>query len=142
MKWTYKNKTITSLDNIPEGAIGFIYEITNIKSKRFYIGRKILFNTTKTRISKREKTQTKTRKTFKKVIKESNWLNYTGSSKELNDDIKTLGKKAFKKEILKFCFSKKYLNFCELEFQINKKVLYTESYNANIAGKYYRKDME
>jgi hypothetical protein len=141
MIWTHKGKKVESVDQMPKEAIGFIYKVTNIKTGKFYIGRKVVSNTRKTRISKREKAQTGTRKTFKYVTKESDWKTYTGSSKELSADIKK-AKGNFKKEILEYCCNKKYLAYAELSHQIKNDVLKGNSYNGNILGRYYRRDME
>jgi hypothetical protein len=127
---------------MPKDVVGFVYKIVNLKTGKFYIGKKSVISKRKTRIGKREKSKTKTRKTFKIVVKESNWKTYTGSSKELNEDIKKLGEKAFSKHIVEYCFNKKYLNFAELSHQIKEDVLKVDSYNGNILGKFYRKDME
>ena len=141
MIWTYKGKPVHDLDSMPKDVIGFVYEIVNLKSGKFYIGKKSVASRRKTRISKREKAKTNTRKTFKVVVKESNWKGYTGSSKELNEDIKKLGEKAFSKQIVEYCYNKKYLNFAELSHQIKADVLKVDSYNGNILGKVYRKDI-
>jgi hypothetical protein len=142
MIWTFKGKPVHDLDSMPKDVVGFVYKIVNLKTGKFYIGKKSVISKRKTRIGKREKTKTKTRKTFKIVVKESNWKTYTGSSKELNEDIKKLGEKAFSKHIVEYCFNKKYLNFAELSHQIKEDVLKVDSYNGNILGKFYRKDME
>ena len=142
MIWTYKGKPVHDVKSMPKDTVGFIYKVINLKTGKFYIGKKSVAHKRKTRISKREKTKTGTRKTFKIVIKESDWKSYTGSCKELNEDIKKQGEKAFVKFIVEYCFSKKYLNFAELSYQIKEDVLKVESYNGNILGKFYRKDME
>ena len=141
MIWTYKGKPVHDLDSMPKDVIGFVYEIVNNKSGKFYIGKKSVASRRKKRIGKREKAKTKTRKTFKIVVKESNWKGYTGSSKDLNEDIKKLGEKAFSKYIVEYCYNKKYLNFAELSHQIKANVLDENTYNGNILGRFYRKDM-
>lgn len=142
--WTYKGKTITCLDDIVnhEEIIGFIYRITNLTDGRIYIGKKVLRNSRKTRISKKEKTITPSRKVFKRVVKESDWLHYYGSCLPLKADIKEFGENNFKREILEFSCSKKYLTFSEIEHQIKNDVLKTNSYNGNILSRYFSKDME
>jgi len=125
-----------------ENLVGFVYKITNLKTGKFYIGKKSFFHTRKTAISKREKAQTGTKKRFKRVSKESNWLTYYGSCKELKDDIGQMGADLFKREILEVCCTKKYLGYCEVKHQIINDVLGKESYNGNILGRYYPKDIE
>ena len=77
------------------------------------------------------------------MISESDWLTYTGSSKELNDDIKLLGKDKFSFEILMFCTSKKSLSYNEVKYQILYKCLEEQNntYNRNIAGRYFPGDV-
>ena len=142
MIWTYNGKAIHEVNQMPDGTIGFVYKIMNLQTGKFYIGRKVIVSKRKTRISKREKEKTNTRKIFKIVVKESNWKTYTGSCKELNEDIQEFGEKAFHKFILEYCCSKKYMNYTEISYQIKADVLKIDSYNGNILGKYYRKDME
>ena len=71
MHWKFHSKPDT-INNF-----GFVYLITNKKTKKAYIGCKQYF----------------VNRNGKKV--ESNWRSYTGSSKYLNEDIKKLGKKNF-----------------------------------------------
>jgi hypothetical protein len=135
---------VLSIEDLPnhEEAVGFVYKITNIITGRFYIGKKSLYSERKTKISNREKTQTKTRKTFKRVVKESNWKSYYGSCAELTEEIAMTDKKFYQREILEVCCSKKYLGYCELAHQIKNDVLTNNSYNGNILGKYFPSDME
>ncbi len=141
-KWYYKGKPITPED-IPEWAIGFVYCITSLvleHDSKFYIGKKQLNSSRRTRISKKEKTSTKTRKTFKVVVKQSNYLEYYGSSQELLKDIELHGKDKFHREILFFCKSKKRLSYMEVAEQIKREVLSANSYNGNILSRWFRKD--
>ena len=100
--WLYKNKT---LEEAPEGYFGFVYIITNLKSGRKYIGRKYFGTTRRVKIAGKKR---------RKVIrKDSNWKEYTGSSKELNNDIKTLGMLHFRFEILILGRTKGQVNYLE-----------------------------
>lgn len=141
--WIYQKKAITCLEDLPDcyNLFGFIYKITSIHTGKFYIGKKVLKFTRKKKITKTEKKQTKTRKRFQYVSKESDWLDYYGSCKELQDDIKLYGKTCFKREIIELCYHKKYLNYSELKWQINLDVLTSYTYNGNILGRYYPKDL-
>jgi hypothetical protein len=140
--WYFKGSPVKELADTPEGSIGFIYKITNNTTGKFYIGKKILQTTRKTKIGVREKAATGTRKKFKYVVKESDWKKYYGSSKELLADIKELGEANFHREILEFCCKKKYMTYSEIAYQIKEDVLTKNSYNGNIMGRYYKKDME
>ncbi len=142
--WMLQKKVIKSVDDLPnhEEVIGFVYCITNLKTGKFYIGKKSLYHERKTKISKKEKTETGTRKTFKRTVKESDWMTYHGSSADLKADVARLGPENFKREILELCCTKKYLNYCELSHQVKRDVLTSNSYNGNILGRYYGRDMD
>ncbi len=139
-----KNKIVKSIEDIPdyENVVGFVYRITNISTGKFYIGKKSLNFSRKSLISKKEKLATGTRKRVKKVVKQSNWLIYWGSCKELTSEIKQNGYTNYKREIIELCYSKKYLNYCELAHQIKNDVLSVDSYNGNILGRYFKNDMQ
>lgn len=144
--WNYvpSGEEITKVQHLPnhEALVGFVYKITNLKTGKFYIGQKSLYHSRKKKISATEKRLTGTRKKFRTEIKESDWLLYHGSSKDLTNDISKLGNKYFKREILELCCSKKYLSYCELSWQVKLDVLKTDSYNGNILGRYFHRDME
>lgn len=140
--WKYLDKDIISLEDVPQDAIGFVYKITNTQNGKFYIGKKVFFITRKTKISDREKKKTGTMKRFKYVSRESDWKTYYGSCQELKDDIKKSDKSLFKRKILQFCKTKKGMTYLELKYQIQYNVLEANSYNDNILGKFYSKDIE
>ena len=48
----------------------------------------------------------------------------------------------FKREILEVCCTKKYLNYCELSHQVKNDVLKGNTYNGNILGRYFARDMQ
>ena len=100
--WLYKGKPI---EEAPENEFGFVYLITNLKSGKKYIGRKY-FGTTR-------RVKVKGKKRRKIIRKDSNWREYTGSSKELNNDIKTLGMLQFRFEILILGRTKGQVNYLE-----------------------------
>jgi hypothetical protein len=113
--WTYKDEI---LENIPEGYVGMVYMITNIATNKKYIGKKI-FHFTKTK-------QVKGKKKRSKV--ESDWKNYYGSNKELNEHVELFGVNNFKREILHLCVNKSQMSYLELREQIDRRVLETEEY--------------
>ncbi len=148
-KWfVYDGKTVAEYDSVekfPQGCIGFIYKITNLKSGKFYIGRKSLFSNTKKKLTKKElaeHTGPGKKPTKKLVTKESDWENYWGSNKVLLQEVKDDGTSHFRREILKFCFNKKQLTYWEVHFQCVNEVLLTDkSYNDNVLAKFFRKDL-
>lgn len=145
MSWYYKKKLVKDINDLPNSEFleGFVYKITNTKTGEFYIGKKSLYSNLKKRIGVRAKKATGTRKTFERVRKESDWQKYYGSSKEMLLDISKMGKENFHREILELCCSKKYLSYSEFAWQVKLDVLKTKtSYNGNILGRWYSKDME
>lgn len=147
--WYYQNNIIDSIEQMPENIFGFIYKITNIETGQFYIGKKQIKSITNVKLGKKEKAKLNEtitgkgrRPSKKKVIKESNWLSYYGSSKKLLEDVKKLGETVFKREIIKYCFSKKSLSYWEIYYQIQNDILQSSNcYNDSILGKFFKNDV-
>jgi hypothetical protein len=122
--WLYNNEIINQL---PDDCIGFVYLITNLATSRKYIGKKLAKfskTTTKTVVLKNG---TKKKKKVRSKI-DSDWLEYYGSSIELNKDVETLGKENFLREILFFCKSKAECSYVEAREQFGRKVLESDDY--------------
>jgi len=134
--WCYQDKVIESIEDMPKGTFGFIYEVQHIPTGRRYIGKKVLeFNRTLPPL--------KGTKRKRKVVKESDWKTYYGSHKEIKDLIKENKQDEFRREILMYVPSKKLLTYYETKFLFIKEVLEPNgnSYiNDNILAKFYRKD--
>lgn len=145
MNWLHEEKEIVDISQFPEGAVGFVYFITNIQSEKFYIGKKALYMNQSKLLTKKEMLEwSKPGRVPKKrkIRKESDWKTYYGSNKLVKEEVKTLGEDKFQRNILKFCFSKKQMSYWEQYYQFEYNVLFREdSYNDNIAGKFYRKDV-
>ena len=84
--WLYNGLPFTS-DDIGD-YYGFVYRITNLCTGKQYIGRKYFIQKRKPKGGKR------------KVTSESDWKRYFGSSEELKQDIRDLGKDNFRREII------------------------------------------
>jgi hypothetical protein len=141
-----ENKWLYSEEFDPQDYFGFVYKITNLTNSKFYIGKKYFYHTSNVKLGKKELAAlpvTRGRKsTTKQVIKESDWISYWGSSKELQQDVKELGAEMFECIILKLCKDKKELTYYELHYQCtNECLLSYNSYNDNILGKFFRKDL-
>ena len=122
--WTYNNIIV---EELPEDCVGFVYLITNKANQRMYIGKKLAkFAKTSYKMVKL-KNGTKKRKKIKSKI-DSDWLEYYGSSLELNKDIESLGKDNFTREILFFCKSKAECSYVEAREQFGRKVLESDDY--------------
>jgi len=141
MNWLYEYVPLQ--DDFTTNDYGFIYKITNLETNKFYIGKKSFVHNKKKKLTKKEiaeQTGPGRRSTTKVEQVDSGWRNYWGSSKELLADVKLLGKDKFEREILQFCPTKKQLTYYEIQYQISYSVLFTDSYNDNILGKFFRKD--
>ena len=115
--WIFHDNNQTFQDK----TFGFIYLITNLIDKKYYIGCKMVEKTIK-----RNPLKGKTKRRIEKV--ESNWKDYTGSSTELNKDIERLGKENFKFQIIDFAFSKSHLKLLELLYQLANNVLFRDDF--------------
>ena len=150
--WTYEDRLITSIDDMPEGTYGFIYLTHHKKSGLKYIGKKVLYFERNKRLGKRAlealreeraKKGIKGRVPLKqKVITESDWKNYHGSHPKIKELLKADGEMAFTRKILTFVKTKKELTYYECkELFINEVLESNNQYiNDNILGKFYRKD--
>ena len=79
--------------------VGFVYIITDLTSSKMYVGKK-LFSSKRTLPPLKGKTRKR------KVIKESDWMSYYGSSEELMTLVESNGPESFKREILHLCHSR------------------------------------
>ena len=79
--WKYKSQYINKIEDLPdhENIYGFVYIIQDTVTFKPYVGKKVLRNTRKKKISQKVKKATKTRKTYERTVKESDWLDYYGS---------------------------------------------------------------
>jgi len=129
MTWLYQQKEISEL---PDDCVGFVYLITNLINHRKYVGKKLAKFSKTTYKTVKKKDGTKKKKRVRSKI-DSDWLEYYGSSIELNKDVESLGKENFTREILYFCKSKAECSYIEAREQFARKVLEsTDYYNNNI----------
>ena len=148
MSWTYKTKKIGDVTQFPENTFGFIYLVTHKPTNKSYIGKKVLYHTRKQKIGKRELQRLEKavgrRPSYKLVVKESDWLNYYGSQKEIKNLLLEGKKDEFERIILKLSPSKKLLTYYEVKFQMIYQVLEKpdEFFNDNILGKFFTKDLK
>lgn len=139
MNWVYGKSEITT---IPEGDwYGFIYSIEYTDGTK-YIGMKTFYSFTtlpalKTGIPRPNSTRVGKNRNGKRdyfdiVQKESNWQQYTGSSKDIgNRSVKA-------KYIIELAHSKRYLTYLEVKHLMINEVLESDTYlNSNILGKFF-----
>lgn len=133
--WIHNNKC---LEEPPEGYFGFIYLITNTLDGKIYVGKKQFTHRKTTRVSKRVKKATGTRKRKNVTNVDSGWKDYYGSCMELKAALSVIDKKHFKREVLMFCKSKAELTYYEMQYQVDMKVMFVPSYNGWIGGKVFK----
>ena len=131
--WIYEGNPFTS-DDIGD-YYGFVYRITNTINGKSYIGRKYFVQKRKPKGGKR------------KVTSESDWKRYFGSSEELKQDIKRIGRSSFRREIISLHKTLGKVNYEETKQLFLHNVLMEalddgtpKYYNSNILGRYMRKD--
>ena len=154
--WTYQERVITSIKDMPEGTYGFIYEVIYKPTDVRYIGKKVLYFERNKRLGKKALAALREERSKKglrgrvpvkqKVITESDWKDYFGSQKE----IVTLSQEDnagenWEKRILEFVPNKKLLTYYETKHLFKNDVLenqYSAHINDNILGKFFRKDFD
>jgi hypothetical protein len=137
MNWIYNGVEFTD-DMIPEGAVGFVYEMKVIIDGKLYryIGKKNFYSNTKVKLGKKELSSDKRKKTYKRVTK-LGYHNYFSS----NDTIKKAHKEGKKiiREMLMICYTNQELTYQEAKHLFCNEVLEREEFlNSNILGKFYK----
>lgn len=112
--WLYQGKEFTE-DMIGEN-VGFVYLITNHSSGKQYVGKKLF---TKSKTFQKNKKKKRTRVA-------SDWLTYTGSNDQLNEDI--LAGHSISKEILHLAKSKGWCTYLETKEILSRDCLISDSY--------------
>ena len=133
--WLYEGQPIESMEDMPEGTFGFVYEVTHNPTGKKYIGKKQL-------MMNRTLPPLKGQKRKRKVVKEGDWKTYCGSQSEIKSLLKEGTLLDFSRIILNFVPSKKLLTYYETKYLFERGVLEKgdEYLNDNILGKFYRKD--
>ena len=115
MSWIYKNNPIESISDFPDNTHGFVYRIVHKSTGKAYIGRKILQNTSKVKLGKKELKELTgivgRRPSYKIAVKESNWKTYWGSNKHMKELYATETKENFERYILICAPTKKLLTY-------------------------------
>ena len=114
--WHYNGVEFT--EDLIDKSFGFVYCITNLTNGRKYIGKKLF--------TKSGRKQTKGK--IKKVRVTSDWLDYYGSNKELQEDVVKNGAAAFHREILHLCATRSECSYRETLEIFSRGALLTEDY--------------
>ena len=130
--WFYNDK---EFDSTPEQYQGFVYMITELDTGKKYIGKKFFW---------KPKTlpKTKSRKRRVKTRIESDWRDYYGSNKNVQQLVEDKGKDKYKREILILCKTKGECSYYEAKYQFKYDVLLSdEYYNELISCKIHSKHL-
>lgn len=117
--WSYNGEEFTS--EMIEKYVGFVYIITNLETNMKYVGKKLF-------TSKRTLPPLKGKTRKRKVVKESDWMEYYGSSEEVKSLVEELGANSFKREILHLCNTKGEMSYLEAKEQFDREVLLDDTY--------------
>ncbi len=102
-------KAIPAWIGVPEyplTRLGFVYLLVNKKNGKFYIGKKLFW----------KKSTNKSRGATAR--EESNWMDYMGSSKAVEAEVKEHGVESFERHMIALYDSKSELALCELMYQL------------------------
>lgn len=128
--WTYNNEPLTE---IPDGYVGFVYEIEDLVNEKRYIGKK-LFKFRKTKQVKGKK---------KKTLVPSDWLDYYGSSDVLKQQVEMHGKDKFRRRILHLCKTKGECSYYEAKEIFSHNAILSEIYyNQSIMCRIHRSHLK
>lgn len=134
MNWLCDGNIVTEED-VPVGAVGFVYKIIHTPTGRYYIGKKSLTST-------RRLAPLKGQKRKRTVTKSSDWEKYYSSNDWIKEQVKEGKADEFSREIIQYCFSKKSLTYYEIYWQFQYNVLADDNaINENLMGKFYRRDL-
>tara|TARA_B110000902_G_C14012147_1_gene476898 strand:- start:117 stop:557 length:441 start_codon:yes stop_codon:yes gene_type:complete len=146
MNWTYQSKEVTSISDLPEDVMGFVYVI-EYEDGTYYFGQKNMFKSMTLNALKNGETREGAvrvgknkggkRVYFDLVTKESNWLTYEGSSEATKDLVIT------DKTILDVAYSKRSLTYLEAKRLFIEEALEDEQcHNLNILGKFFKGNID
>lgn len=143
--WKYNGEEITDIDQLPSGTFGFVYRVFNKNTGKAYIGKKVLYHSTKKKLTKKELAEIEgqgRRPSYRLVVKESDWKTYWGSNKTLIEELKT-NPDDFERSIIQLATNKKQLTYFETKYLFIYSVLEKpeEFYNDNILGKFFTRDL-
>lgn len=130
MTWFFHNTINEITAEETEGFFGFVYLITHKKTGRKYVGKKF-FTKSKTKQVKGKK---------KRIRVASDWENYWGSNKKLQEEVKENGVDQYTREILHLCKTRSECSYWETWEIFNRHALMSDSYYNEWVSCRIRKD--
>jgi hypothetical protein len=138
-KWSYQGQDFDS-SMIPEGAVGFVYEMQAVIDGKLvrYIGKKNFYSTTKKKFGKKAVASMQDKRSKKYTIqKKLTYESYYSSNSVLKDAHKAGIE--IRRYMLKICYSAMELTYYETKFQFVRGVLESDEFlNGNILGRFYK----
>ena len=122
--WYYNNELF---ELTPEEYQGFVYQITELRTNKKYIGKKNFWKPKILPINKTRKRRVRTRV-------ESDWKTYFSSSSQIQKLVEESGEEKFKREILKLCKTKGEMSYYEAKLQFENNVLFRDDYYNEFIG--------
>ncbi len=136
----YYNKTQFTDEQIPEGAVGFVYMMKAVigGEVKFYIGKKGFYSNRKVKLGKKEEAlRTDKRTKTYKLVSKLDYQNYYSSNAALKEAHKN--GVVITRVILKICFNKLDMTYYETKYLFTTNALESAQYlNDNILGKFYK----
>ena len=108
--WFYQSRVFV---DVPEGVVGFVYIIKNLSNNKQYVGKKLFTKAGYKQVRGKRK----------KIRTPSDWMDYYGSNKVLQEDVKRLGPANFERRILHLCKTRGQCNYLEAKEQFMREVL-------------------
>lgn len=128
--WIYDGNEFTS--EMIGDYVGFVYIITIKHTGKKYLGKK-LFESTRRLAPLKGKTRKR------KVVKESDWKTYYGSSEDVKLLVEEMGPDNFEREIIHLCEKRGEMSYLELYEQIVRGVLLSDDwYNGIVQAKIHK----
>lgn len=124
MTWLYNEQTY---EETPEEFQGFVYEITELDTGKKYIGKKFFWRP-------KILPKTKTRKRRVRTRVESDWRDYYGSNKQVQELVEEKGHSNYKRVILRLCKTKGECSYYEAKLQFENDVLLSDEYYNEFIG--------
>jgi len=125
--WYHNNKEFDLTEDELSEYVGFVYLITERDTGKKYVGKKFFWSTRKLPPLKGQKRK-------RTVKKQSDWMQYYGSSEELKLLVEKKGGDAYHREMLRLCKTKGECSYYEAKEQFERDVLLRDDYYNEFIG--------